>query len=75
MRSFWWRLGASVHRLLPIIKLSKEFDDFFDNPSTNADWPRNLKRWQVAYFAVHAIVGWVLGLILLAAMSGLTQKA
>jgi hypothetical protein len=69
-----WRLGASLHRLLPIVKLSKEYEDFFDNPSTNADWPRNFNRIQVCYFAVHAILGWVLGLILLAAMSGLIQK-
>jgi hypothetical protein len=73
-RSLWWRLGASLHRLLPIIKLSKEFDDFFDNPVVISESYRNLKRWQVAYFAVHAVVGWILGLILLAAMSGLTQK-
>jgi hypothetical protein len=71
--SVLWRLGASLHRLLPIVKLSKEFDDFFDNPS-NSNWPRNLNRVQVTYFAVHAIIGWVLGLILLAAMAGLTQK-
>jgi hypothetical protein len=69
-----WRLGASLHRLLPIVSLSKEFADFFDNPPTNTDWPRNLNRFQIAYFAVHAIAGWVLGLILLAAMGGLTQK-
>jgi hypothetical protein len=44
-----WRLGASLHRLLPIVKLSKEFEDFYDNPSTNRDWPRNLNRFQVGY--------------------------
>jgi hypothetical protein len=64
-------VGASLHRLLPIVKLSKEFEDFFDNPMEN---PRNLARWQVIYFAMHAILGWFLGLILLAAMAGLTQK-
>jgi hypothetical protein len=69
-----WRLGASLHRLLPIVKLSKEFEDFFDNPATNANWPRNLNRFLVGYFAFHAIFGWVLGLILLAAMGGITQK-
>ena len=70
--------GASLHRLLPVINLSREFEDFFDNPSTDINGirlrPRNLNRFQVGYFAVHAIVGWALGLILLAAMSGLTQK-
>jgi hypothetical protein len=64
-------VAASLHRLLPIVRLSKEFEEFFDNPPAN---PRNLKPWQVAYFAVHAIIGWGLGLILLAAMGGLTQK-
>jgi hypothetical protein len=70
-----WRLGASLHRLLPIISLSKEFEDFFDNRPTDLDSAHNLNRFQVGYFAVHAIVGWALGLILLAAMSGLTSKA
>jgi len=70
-----WRLGASLHRLLPVVDLSKEFKDFFDNPQpSTAEEPRNLNRWQAAYFAGHAIAGWILGLFLLAAMSGLTPK-
>jgi hypothetical protein len=28
-RSWAWRLGASLHRLLPVVELSKEFEDFF----------------------------------------------
>ena len=28
-----WVFGASLHRLLPIVELNKEFKDFFDNPS------------------------------------------
>jgi hypothetical protein len=64
-------LAASLHRLLPIVTLSKEFQEFFDNPPAN---PPNLKPWQVAYFAGHALFGWAFGLILLAAMSGLTQN-
>jgi hypothetical protein len=72
--SLAWRTGASLHRLLPIIELYKEFTDFFENPPAKGFQPRNLKPWQVFYFAVHAIVGWALGLILLAAMSGITQK-
>lgn len=70
-----WRTGASLHRLLPIIELYKEFTDFFNNPPAKGLEPRNLEPWQAFYFAVHAIVGWALGLILLAAMSGLTQKS
>jgi hypothetical protein len=64
-------LAASLHRLLPVVRLSREFEEFFDNLPVN---PPNLKPWQVAYFAGHALFGWALGLILLAAMSGLTQK-
>jgi hypothetical protein len=73
IHTMFWRAGASLHRLLPIVSLSKEFDNFFDNTPTDLA-PLNLNRFQAAYFAVHAIVGWVLGLILLAAISGLLQK-
>jgi hypothetical protein len=70
-----WLLLASLHRLLPLIKLSKEFDDFFDNPPATFNRPRrNLRPGLVAYFVVHAIVGWALGLSLLAAIAGLTPK-
>jgi hypothetical protein len=69
-----WLIGASLHRLLPIIELSKEFTNFFESPYTNDNWPRNLNRLQEGYFALHAVAGWVLGLILLAAISGLTQN-
>jgi hypothetical protein len=64
-----WLLAASLHRLLPLVRLSKEFKDFFDNPPANSDWPRrNLSPGLAAYFAGHAIIGWALGLFLLAAM-------
>lgn len=72
---YYWRLGASLHRLLPIIELSKEFTDFFDNPLPQFDEEPNLSRWQVAYFAVHAVAGWVLGFFLIAAMGGIIQKS
>jgi hypothetical protein len=70
----FWMVGASLHRLLPVVSLYKEFDDFFDNPPAKGLNPRNLTTGQTVYFAIHAIVGWALGLILLAAMSGITQK-
>jgi hypothetical protein len=74
-RGWPWRVGASLHRLLPIVELSKDFEDFFDNsPSAQFSEPRNLNRFQVFYFAGHALAGWVLGFFLLAAMGGLTQK-
>jgi hypothetical protein len=70
-----WALGASLHRLLPIVELNKEFKDFFDNPvPANSDEPRNLNRWQVGFFIGLALAGWVLGFILLAAMGGLIPK-
>jgi hypothetical protein len=74
-RGVIWCLGASLQQLLPVVILSQEFKDFFDNrePTKPGD-TRNLKSWQVAAFAVLALAGWVLGFFLLAAMSGLTSK-
>jgi hypothetical protein len=66
-QGYLWRFGASLHRLLPIAELSKQFKDFFDDPA-------NRGRYQCIYFAVHALAGWALGLFLFAAMAGLTQK-
>ncbi len=74
-QGYWWRFGASLHRLLPIIELSKEFTDFFDNPPPQFDEKPNLNRFQVAYFASHAIAGWVFGFFLIAAMGGIIQKS
>lgn len=73
-QGYAWRLGASLHRLLPIIELSKEFDDFFDNPPTSPGTTPNLSRFQMAYFAGHAVAGWTLAFFLLAAMGGIIQK-
>jgi hypothetical protein len=74
-RGVLWVLGASLHRLLPIVELNKEFKDFFDNPPpAQADQPRNLNPFQVAFFSLIALAGWVLGFFLLAAMSGLAPK-
>jgi hypothetical protein len=82
-RGALWRLGASLHRLLPIVELNKEFKDFFDNaPPTypgappNFDRvPPNLNRFQVAFFSWIALMGWILAFFLAAAMSGLTPKS
>jgi len=74
-QGYWWRFGASLHRLLPIIELSKEFTTFFDNPPAQFDEEPNLSRRQTVYFAGHAIAGWVLGFFLLAAMGGIIQKS
>jgi hypothetical protein len=63
-----WCFGASLARLLPVIEINKDFKEFFDNPTR-----ATLTGWQSFVFAAIGIVGWVLGLILLAAVSGLTQ--
>jgi hypothetical protein len=65
-----WRIQASLDRLLPIVALSPEFEEFFKDPEQS-----QLAGWQVSFFAAVAIVGWALGLFLAAAMSGLTQTA
>jgi hypothetical protein len=70
-----WMLGASLHRLLPVVELNKEFKDFFENPKPTADGGRrNLAGWQVVFFGGIAVGGWILGFILLAAMGGLIPK-
>lgn len=66
--SIYWCAGASLARLLPVIELNKEFTDFFDDSKR-----ANLYRWQNAFFTTIALVGWVLGAILIAAMAGLIQ--
>jgi hypothetical protein len=71
-----WVFGASLHRLLPIVELNKDFKDFFENPMPDRldDEPRNLNRCQVGFFIVLGLAGWILGFILLAAMGGLIPK-
>src|SRR5262249_35359238 len=70
----FWMIGASLHRLLPVIGLYKGFSNFFDNPAPAAGERRNLNRWQVAFFAGLAIAGWILGGFLIAALGGLFPK-
>jgi hypothetical protein len=68
-RGFIWCYGASLARLLPVIKINKKFTDFFNDPERN-----RVTDWQSFIFSAMGIVGWVLGAILLAAVSGLTQS-
>ncbi len=65
-----WMFGASLDHLLPIVSLNKEFDDFFNDP-----YRERLNGWQLAYFAVHALFGFLLGSFVVAALAGLTQTA
>jgi hypothetical protein len=72
---FLWCAGASLDRLLPIVDLYQGFKNFFENPPCDDEHPvRNLKRWQVAFFAIFALLGWVLAFFFVAAMTGLTQR-
>jgi hypothetical protein len=64
-----WCFGASFSRLLPVIELNKEFTEFFHDPKRT-----RLTNLQVFVFSVFGLVGWVLGAILVAAVSGLTQN-
>ena len=65
-----WALGASLHRLLPVVNLSPRYVEFFrDLPGDNT-----LNYLQNAYFCLHSMVGWLLGSFLIAALAGLTQK-
>jgi hypothetical protein len=68
-RGVVWCFGASFSRLLPMIELNKEFTEFFHDPKRT-----RLTDWQVFVFSAIGIAGWLLGAILVAAVSGLTQK-
>jgi len=63
-----WCFGASLDHLLPIVELNKEFGSFFDDPER-----QRLRGWQLAYFALHSLAGYVLGSFVVAGLAGLTQ--
>jgi hypothetical protein len=67
---FFWCLGASLARLLPVMEINKEFTAFFDDPKRE-----RLTGWQSFIFSAMGIVGFLLGAILIAAVSGLTQSS
>ncbi len=64
-----WCFGASLARLLPVIEINKEFTDFFSDPKRE-----RLTGWQSFIFSAMGMIGFVLGAILIAAVSGLTQS-
>ena len=66
-RTWWWSLGASFSRMLPV-EINKEFTNFFDGPFR----PR-FDGWQTTMLYTLRIVGWVLAATILAAFAGLTQ--
>jgi hypothetical protein len=63
-----WCFGASLSRLLPVIEINKEFKDFFDDPQRI-----HLNNWQAMVFSALEVMGWLLGGVLLLAVSGLVQ--
>jgi uncharacterized protein YjbI with pentapeptide repeats len=67
---FIWCFGASLSRLLPVIEINEDFKDFFKDPNR-----ATLTGWQSFIFSAIGIVGFVLGAILVAAVSGLTQSS
>jgi hypothetical protein len=68
-RGFIWCYGASLARLLPVIEINKEFTDFFNDPER-----KRMTDLQSFVFNAMGIVGFVLGAILIAAVSGLMRK-
>jgi len=62
---YFWPARAAARFLV-----NKEFTAFFDDPDR-----KRLTAWQSFIFSTISIVGWVLGLILLAAVSGVTQSS
>jgi hypothetical protein len=65
-----WCVGASWDRLLPLVELNPEFKDFFNDPEH-----QRLRGWQLVAFAAIGVLGWVLSLFLVAALTGLTQNS
>src|SRR5262249_17487063 len=64
-----WCYGASLSRLLPIIEINREFTEFFNDPTR-----KRLTGGDSFFFSIIAMVGWLLGAILIAAVSGLVPK-
>jgi hypothetical protein len=68
-KSLAWCFGASLHQVLPLISISQEFGEFFNDPKHE-----RLYAWQHFAFGLLALCGWALGLFVAAAFSGLIQS-
>jgi hypothetical protein len=68
-RSLLWCFGASLQHVLPLVTISQEFSDFFNDPKRERLCP-----WQHFAFGVLALCGWALSLFVVAAFSGLIQS-
>ncbi len=66
----WWDSWARRDpKYNPVIEINREFTEFFNDPERE-----RLNWWQSILFSALGIVGFVLGAILLTAVSGLTQS-
>ena len=55
--------------MLPLVTISHEFNEFFNDPERE-----RLHPWQHVAFGALALCGWALGLFVVAAFSGLIQN-
>jgi hypothetical protein len=69
-KKFWWCVGASFARVLPGIEITKEFSE-----ATKDRDKLKLEGWQIAGFFVIAVLGWILGIFLVGAVTGLIQHS
>ncbi len=63
-----WCFGASLNQILPVVTLSPEFAEFFNDPKGE-----RLLPWQRIAFALLALAGWALSFFVVAALTGITQ--
>jgi hypothetical protein len=63
-----WCCCASLAQLLPVITINRELTEFFNDPGRT-----RLKGWQVFVFSTLGVIGFLLGTILIVAVSGLTH--
>ncbi len=68
-KSLLWCFGASLNRVLPLVTISQEFSEFFNDPKRE-----RLQAWQHVAFGLLALCGWALGVFVVAAFSGLIQN-
>jgi len=52
-----------------VIEINRELKEFFNDPART-----RFKGWQIFVFSAFGVVGWVLGGMLVVAVSGLTQS-
>jgi len=69
----WLALAfASFDQRLPAITLDRAHEKLFSAASTGGFVQPG---WLVGYFYVHKLIGWLLGIFLLAGLAGLTQRS